>query len=81
MNAKSGLVPLFFAHFSAFLSFLKSLIYRELQLLNNQKRKEKRMTKLITALKITGEIIFIVLGGIELTETIGKLKNQNKQPT
>ena len=39
------------------------------------------MTKLLTALKITGEIIFIVLGGIELTETIGKLKNQNRQPT
>ena len=32
------------------------------------------MNKLITALKITGEIIFIVLGGIELKESIGKLK-------
>jgi len=39
------------------------------------------MTKLITALKITGEIIFIVLGGIELKESIEKLRNQNKQPT
>lgn len=37
------------------------------------------MTKLITALKITGEIIFIVLGGIELKESIEKLRNQNKQ--
>ena len=36
------------------------------------------MTKLITALKITGEIIFIVLGGIELSETIGNLKKQQK---
>lgn len=34
------------------------------------------MTKLITALKITGEIIFIVLGGIELKESIEKLRNQ-----
>ena len=81
MNAKSWLVPLFFAHFSAFLSFLKSLIYRELQIIYKPKRKEKRMTKLITALKITGEIIFIVLGGIELKESIEKLRNQNKQPT
>lgn len=39
------------------------------------------MTKLITALKITGEIIFLVLGGYELKESIEKLRNQNKQPT
>ena len=39
------------------------------------------MTKLITALKITGEIIFIVLGGIELKESIEKLRAQNRQPT
>ena len=34
------------------------------------------MTKLITVLKITGEIIFLVLGGIELKESIEKLRNQ-----
>ena len=34
------------------------------------------MTKLITALKITGEIMFLVLGGIELKESIEKLRNQ-----
>jgi hypothetical protein len=34
------------------------------------------MTKLITVLKITGEIIFLVLGGIELKEAIEKLRNQ-----
>ena len=39
------------------------------------------MTKLITALKITGEIIFIVLGGIELKESIEKLRNQRRSKT
>ena len=39
------------------------------------------MTKLITALKITGEIIFLLIGGYELKESIEKMKNQNKQPT
>lgn len=34
------------------------------------------MTKLIAVLKITGEIIFLVLGGIELKESIEKLRNQ-----
>ena len=34
------------------------------------------MTKLITVLKITGEIIFLVLGGYELKESIEKLRNQ-----
>lgn len=34
------------------------------------------MTKLITVLKIMGEIIFIVLGGIELKNSIEKLRNQ-----
>jgi len=34
------------------------------------------MTKLITVLKITGEIVFLVLGGIELKESIEKLRNQ-----
>ena len=34
------------------------------------------MTKLITVLKITGEIFFLVLGGIELKESIEKLRNQ-----
>lgn len=34
------------------------------------------MNKFITALKITGEIIFLVLGGIELKESIEKLRNQ-----
>lgn len=39
------------------------------------------MNKFITALKITGEIIFIVLGGIELKGSIDQFRNQNKQPT
>ena len=39
------------------------------------------MTKLITALKITGEIIFLVLGGYELKGSIDQFRNQNKQPT
>lgn len=34
------------------------------------------MNKLITLLKITGEIIFIVLGGIELKGSINELRNQ-----
>lgn len=39
------------------------------------------MTKLITALKITGEIIFLLIGGYELKESIEKLRNQNQQTT
>ena len=34
------------------------------------------MTKLFTVLKIMGEIIFLVLGGYELKESIEKLRNQ-----
>lgn len=39
------------------------------------------MTKLITVLKITGEIIFIVLGGIELKESIEKMKKERQSRT
>ena len=39
------------------------------------------MNKLITVLKITGEIIFIFLGGIELKSSIEEYRNQTKRPT
>ena len=74
---KIGVGSSFLLVFFFLVLFLNSLIYRELHYyLQTIKRKEKRMTKLITALKITGEIIFLVLGGIELKESIEKLRNQ-----
>ena len=36
---------------------------------------------MIKILKITGEIIFIVLGGIELIETIQNLKKERQTQT
>ena len=36
---------------------------------------------MIKILKITGEIIFIVLGGIELTETIRNMKKEKQTRT